>query len=339
MNIKSKQEQVIKRTFELLILFLIVIGLGALLLSLILRGRIDPQWLEILQATGLTFFPAGVVSFMLSRFAGGITEVLIQQVIDDTIKDGLKSQVHDITSEVSTQLNGGMKLIHDRTDKSLNLIHSEVSEGMKEINKKMESLSPLLVSCYKLGVQSVYLTRAEALLGLAWFLDSEINRAHEDQSARIWIVSSSIKGFLTIVMSGFDGRKMMGRIAQSGCDLRIIMTDPAKADFRAEQEGKGSGEIPNEIQMYLADLKRMGVKREQIKFYPGTPTVFGIATSDRMLLNPYPYETEAYRCFSMIVYKTIDPQSDIYTQYLENHFDLPWLRAKELALNDWEKLG
>ena len=71
-----------------------------------------------------------------------------------------------------------------------------------------------------------------------------------------------------------------------------MMTDPEMADYRAQQEGRASGEIPNEIDMNIARLKRIGIERKTIRFYRGTPTVFAIATTDRMLLNPYPYETE-----------------------------------------------
>jgi len=148
-----------------------------------------------------------------------------------------------------------------------------------------------------------------------------------------------MKGILSCAVEGFNGRKMMQRVVQSGCDLRILMTRPDKADARAEQEHRRPGEIPEEIRGNLGYLKRTEVKRESLKWYPGTPTVFGIATSDRMLLNPYPYETEAFACFTIVVEKTIDADADIYHQYLEYHFEKPWRRGEELPPGDWDSVG
>jgi len=324
-NVKWREG--LKRSFELLILLFTIVGLGSIILSIVLRGKISPQVLEILQAMGLTLFPSGVVAFLLSRFASDITEILIMDTIHETMRDRLEKHVDKITEEVTQEVNQG-----------LGAIHQEVKQGAETIRNEMARLSPLYVSCSKLGVEGVYLTRADALIAFAWFLDAEINKAHQKKPAKIWFVSSSIKGFLTTAVGTFRGREMIKGIAESGCDLRIMMTDPQVADRRASQERRAEGEIPKEILMNLALLKRVGVTRDKVRFYPGSPTVFSIATSDRMLLNPYPFETEAFTCFSIIVYKTIDPRSDIYNQYLESHFELPWIRAKEIPLEMWEGL-
>lgn len=335
----STWRDVVKRSSELLILSFTIIGLGAIIFSIVLKGRVDPQWIDILRALGLTFFPSGIVSFMLARFASDNMELAILDTVKRTMGDRLERHVERITDDVTQQMKLGLGTIHERVDGSLDEIEREVGTGLQVVNEEMAKLSPLHISCTQLGVQGVYLTRSEALLAFAWFLDAEITKALERKPARIWFVSSSIKGFLTTAMGDFDGRTMMSRIAKSGCDLRIMMTDPTKADSRAAQEGRAEGEIPGEISMNLASLKRMGVSREHVKFYPGVPTVFGIATSERMLLNPYPYETEAFRCFSLIVYKTIDPSSDIYNQYLEFHFELPWnQRAEEVPMALWNGL-
>src|SRR6185437_9268210 len=140
----------------------------------------------------------------------------------------------------------------------------------------------------------------------AWFLDAEAARSERREGGKVWIVSSSIKGFLEASVENYDGRHMMERLAANGCEIRVIMTDPEVADFRAVQEGREPGEIPKEIEMNLAILKRIGVPRESIRFYGGTPTVFAIATQDRMLLNPYPYQSEAFRCFSIVIHKTLN---------------------------------
>lgn len=113
------------------------------------------------------------------------------------------------------------------------------------------------------------------------------------------------------------------------------MTDPDMADARARQEGRAPREIPNEISMNIARLKRIGIRREQLKYYQGTPTVFAIVTTDRMSLNPYLYETEVFTCFSLIVCKTLNADSDIFHQYLNYHFENPWEHAREIIPSEW----
>ena len=61
--------------------------------------------------------------------------------------------------------------------------------------------------------------------------------------------------------------------------------------------------------------------------------MFGIATTERMLLNPYPYENESRRCMSLIIRKTEEPD-DIYHQYLTGHFENPWKNAVPVSSAD-----
>jgi hypothetical protein len=231
-----------------------------------------------------------------------------------------------------------MKRIEETVKLGLEHIEATVRKGTLQIEHSMENMSPLFVAATKLGVENVHLTRGIALANFAWFLDAEVQKAQRGEDGQVWIVSSSIKGFVEAAAEHFDGRRMMERIARCGCNLRIMMTDPKVADLRAKQERRADGEIPKEIEMNLAYLKRIGIKRECVRFYPGTPTVFAIATSDRMLLNPYPYQTEAFRCFSIIVHKTLDADSDIYHQYLRYHFEEPWQRSVAISADDWDRL-
>lgn len=311
-----------ERLRELLIGSFVVVGALFVLLSFLPIFSTEIQ--TILRSMGLSLAPAGIVSLILSRYASTITELLLREAVETTIRDRLQQ---DITR------------VHSTVESGLNDIAVTMKEGINQIERDMQGLSPLFAAASNLGLENVHLTRGIALTHFAWFLDAEIHKAERGEPARVWIVSSSIKGFLETATEHFDGRKMMARIVRCGCDLRIMMTDPRMADSRAKQERRADGEIPKEIEMSLAFLKRIGVKRESVRYYPGTPTVFAIATCDRMLLNPYPYQTEAFRCFSIIVHKTLNPDADIYHQYLQYHFEEPWhQRAMEISPIEWEKL-
>ena len=231
-----------------------------------------------------------------------------------------------------------MGTLRENLDASMQAIGSAVHAEIDEIRHDMRGLSPLFSASSKLGLENVHLTRGRALSDFAWFLDAEAQKGERHEPARVWIVSSSMKGLLEATGEHFDGARMMQRLASCGCDLRIMMTDPSVADLRAAQERRANGEIPKEVEMTLANLKRIGVKRSSLRFYPGTPTVFAIVTSDRMLLNPYPYQTEAFRCFSITVHKTLNPDADIFHQYSTYHFEEPWRRTTEISPTYWDEL-
>jgi hypothetical protein len=306
------------RLQEFLIGFFIT--LGVLLATLSFLPVFSTEAQTILRSVGLSLAPAGVITATLSRYASSITELLLRETVEKTIQDRLQQDMKRLDSTVESGLTN---------------IAMTVEQGVSQIERDMQGLSPLFSAASKLGLENVHLTRGIALSTFAWFLDAEVSKA---EKGRVWIVSSSLKGFLEIATEHFDGRRMMERIVRSGCDFRIMMTDPRIANLRAKQERRADGEIPKEVEMNVAYLKRIGVKRESVKYYSGTPTVFAIATTDRILLNPYPYRTEAFRCFSIIVHKTLNPDGDIYHQYINYHFEEPWQITIEISTAHWEKL-
>lgn len=306
---KSHNRKNAKKIYELLVIVIIILGLFFVVMSRITQSK---ELSGIFSGIGVSLIPAGLLSFLLSRFADSITEMFLSETVEQVIRE--------------------------RMEKNLGDIEQTVSKGLNKIDEDMKRFSPLFISSSKLGLQNIYLTRTEALKDFVVFLNQEIHKADIGDIARVWIVSSSIKGFLQVAAENFDGRALIEKIANANCDLRIMMTDPEVVELRSNQEGRGQGEIRSEVIMNLAYLKRLGVTRESIKFYSGTPTVFAIATKERMLLNPYPYQTEAFRCFSVVVNHTLYPNEDIYHQYLRHHFEEPWNKAKQLPKEEWEKM-
>ena len=165
----------------------------------------------------------------------------------------------------------------------------------------------------------------------------------------LWFVSSSMKGFIETSEKGFDGKLLLKRAAylvgEGQLTLRVLMTDPNHGNDRAAQEGRNKGDIPNEIRANLAILKVLEVRREDVRFVRRTPTVFAIATDELMLLNPYPYRAEAFRCFTITVRKTPSAEAnpttyrDIYDQYWQHHLIEPWNHADEITATYWDDLG
>lgn len=164
---------------------------------------------------------------------------------------------------------------------------------------------------------------------------------------RLWIAASSMKGLLEAASKEFDGMGIFSwaaSLAREGkIDLKILMTHPEYAEARAEQETRNENSITEEIREALRHLKAWKVPLRCIRMAQATPTVFAIATRERMLLNPYPYGQEAYRSFTLTVRRAREDQSnhpdihrDIFEQYQYRHFELPWDGA--ITLDDYDSV-
>jgi TIR domain len=189
------------------------------------------------------------------------------------------------------------------------------------------------------GLESVHLNRGTALAEFRRYVDDELCRAATNSDAvRLWVVGSSLLGLLEFD-SGTNGGWLQ-RAQNTGGSVRILMTDPTFAGLREAAEVRPEGSISREIEATLTKLRQLGFDREQVHFYKGTPTAFAIATSNRMLINPYPYGASAYQCFCLIVASTsaqpTETPTDIFSQYLNAHFVKPWMTSEAVPLELWE---
>lgn len=192
------------------------------------------------------------------------------------------------------------------------------------------------------GVESVHLNRSKALEEFRRHLEDEIQRAEAHQPSRLWIVGSSLLGFLEAWRK--EGTTFLERAVRAECSIRILMTKPEVAGLRESAERRAQNEISSEIASAISRLQQIGVVRDRVRFYPGTPTAFALATSRKMLLNPYPYTEAAYHCFSLIVSDTSTgvqrtgaaPHDDVFGQYLAAHFKGAWELSEEVPEEFWK---
>src|ERR1700674_385381 len=177
-----------------------------------------------------------------------------------------------------------------------------------------------------LGLEGVFRSRSEALTYFGPALRREIERSTRSQGL-VYITCTSLRGFIATDAKDFHGPRVLEKLAENKCDLHILLTHPEVAERRAHQEQRPQGAIAGEVKSAVTQLTALGVSTDQIRYYRGSPTVFGIATSEVMLLNPYPYENESHRCMTLVVRKT-DEKEDIYHQYFDAHFERPWKNAE-----------
>jgi hypothetical protein len=209
------------------------------------------------------------------------------------------------------------------------IYRNELSNTLKdivdEVFKKSEQVNSIIAENKRLGIVGIYLQRVEALNDFKIYMNEEIARAKQGQQAKLWFVCTDLQGFLEVSITGGDPRDILRDAArQENLDLRIMMADPEMTITRSGSGDDSIAYAPAE------DMQRKyGVDPSAIRFYAWRPTVFAIATSQYMLLNPYPHQEEAHRCMALIVVKTTEPEQDekykdIYNQYLEKHFLPSW---------------
>jgi hypothetical protein len=212
------------------------------------------------------------------------------------IEDVKREFVGPLTKQVRRTLEDTNTAVRDRTFKELDRYREE----MLNLDELREG-----------GIVRCYRNRDDALPDF-------LNRVQEIEGSMI-VVGSSLRGLLPDESCPFAKE-----IKRRGDNISFVLMHPVVADLRADQERRRHKEIGQEIIDRLRLLSKLGVKANHVYLRRGTPTCFGIMTSELMLLNPYPYLSAAMRspCFLVSRSRLRDREAYIYETYLENHFDV-----------------
>ena len=181
-----------------------------------------------------------------------------------------------------------------------------------------------------LGLAGIYPNRDEALDAFAGAIEAEVRKG---ASGRIWLIGSSMKGLLQ-TNGRFRAVHLLRGAIERGCDIRFLVTDPTLVDARAAQEERPPAAIFYEMCQNIVEFEQVRLRRENVRYCTGAPTVFGVCTSDRLLLNPYPFGCEAFKHFSLIFRKTSDADT-VFDRYLADHFEKAWEASDEITPRQW----
>ena len=175
-----------------------------------------------------------------------------------------------------------------------------------------------------LGLVMVHRNREEALNKFLDHLETYASNPTLTDK-KIIFVGSSLKGVLETKDFGERMSKLLSDSlkGENKTEFNFLLTHPSYSMFREIQEDRAEGDIAKEILHAIAWLEHRKVPKENIKVYKGTPTCFIMASKEKMLINPYPYEVEAYKCFCLEVINNMKPDS-IYRSSFENHYLKPW---------------
>lgn len=185
------------------------------------------------------------------------------------------------------------------------LLNEEV-KGEPDTQLLITQTSELVNSAKESGLEIVYSDRNGALQKFSRFIDEE--------PSEIKVVGSSLRG-LTLLISNFDEL-----VKKNPTKFHFILTHPDYSKERSLLEGREKDAIREEIIEHIKKLIQLKVSPANIRLFKGSPTIFMISTTNHMLLNPYPYGTEAYRCFSL----QVSSSGYIYSQYYKKHYKEIW---------------
>jgi len=171
-----------------------------------------------------------------------------------------------------------------------------------------------------LGVVSIHRDRLDAI-------EHEFYRMMQDEDEGIDIVGSTIFGLRGRSFATND--KIIDLLRSKATNprfkIRILLTHWEYVSGRQAQEKTQKNTARYVIVKELFDgVKKLISKglENSIRFYMGAPTCFSIVCTGNkhMLLNPYPYELEAFNSWS-IVFR--DTTGGIYNDFKKAHIDQP----------------
>ncbi len=206
-------------------------------------------------------------------------------------------------------------------------IREETITSLQATADELRQIATFDLDRGKLGLVGIYANRADAVR----FAISPMIEAEQDA---IYIVGSTIFGLRCDVRDGLgksvhtpeDLIKRIANRKESGCEVHILLTDPKRIFERHQQEAgvrsTDRGTIASELRDVCAILATNKLK-ECTRLYDGSPTCFTIVFKGqrRMIVNPYPYQGEAYNSWAIMIE---DRENGIYKPFLENHVVGPW---------------
>lgn len=178
----------------------------------------------------------------------------------------------------------------------------EMATSFERTRGLISKITGLFAASQMVGIDTAYENREVALLERdASGGSSESFLRHMKDDPKLIVVGSSLLGVRMFIPK--LGPYLRSRNSKKGYETKFLLTHPCFSALREDQEKRSQGQIRKEIEDTLRFLEKdCGLDlSKSIRFYKGTPTCFMIVTSNAMLLNPYPYQTEAFKAFCLEV--------------------------------------
>lgn len=218
-----------------------------------------------------------------------------------------------------------------RHAQELDGIREQTVNSLEETATELRQIATFDLDRGELGLVGIYANRADAVrFAIAPMIEAE--------KQGIYIVGSTIFGLRCDLQEGsrrtvLTPTELVQQIAKrkaDGCEVRILLTHPNRIFERHEQEAAVRSAERGTIASELRDACRLLTENnlaDCTKLYNGSPTCFTMVFKGqrRMIVNPYPYEGEAYNSWAIMIE---DREKGIYKPFLESHVEGPWGNRK-----------
>lgn len=204
-------------------------------------------------------------------------------------------------------------------------IFNELFSNLDKIANKVQELSGSeMVSSVvdKFGLLGIHRTRPDAIENVFFSI-------MEKERKQIDIVGSTIfglRGNSYVTTARILDLLKNKKLTEEKFVIRILLTHYEYLSTRIDQERNVKTPdryvISRESVSAIDELRKRDLLGS-VRFYKGAPTCFTLVCHDQkqMLLNPYPYEREAYSSWS-IIFK--DVPTGIFQDFLISHVENPW---------------
>lgn len=231
------------------------------------------------------------------------------------------ANVYQLIGEIApvssgSSLSGEIADLGRRVDDQIRLF-KEIGQSISELGHA----SRLIAQTAEMGLMSIYPNRLEAI-------ENEFYQTMREESSGISIVGSTIfglRGYRNVQLSNIVN-VLQEKARKPEFELRLLLTHWDFISYRQDQEKTEKNiaryVISKELKQAVDLLRETGLEKT-VKFYKGSPTCFTILCEGQkvMLVNPYPYEREAFNSWTVVFREA---SQGIFTSFKSAHIDQPW---------------
>jgi len=286
------------------------------------RAEVSRQLVEALQTVPESpVSTAAKTAANLRSLTRGARGQTTETVLIKTILDRL-DQVAGAVADVAHRLQPSDNL----NEVLSSLIHDQVEGLLRSYADEIQ----LLKSVRQAGLTGIFRKREKAIYAFAPAIEEEIQE--------IMVVGSSLKGLFQKEEYKEIAEKIRVKADSGSAKVRFLLTHPVVADFRARQENRRPKDIGQEIIRSLETLKEWPQEHCEVKLYLGTPTCFAIKTTQKMLINPYPYVSVSYESPCLILERSSGAEREPYffDEFRSRHFGA-WDTDLSVPVRDFDE--
>ncbi len=260
----------------------------------------------------------------------------------DKMSEHSEEKIAELFEKYIKAIEDTNKHSEEKINKIIDKYEKNNDKNVQDIDNVKNSLANQINECKKHTVDLLNSTVTLSVLKECGIVEAFKNRGgaydriksflRDGNNREFIFVGTSFRGLYWPIEGDPQILELIEMLSAPGnsASLKFIFTHPAFAYLRSYAEGKertdSSFSIRQEILQSVLMLRKIGVKEQNIKFYKGTPTLFGVMTDNHIFLNPYPYKKQSYTSFGITIAKSEHEaiQKSLYSTFKEAHFTDVW---------------